>query len=370
MSQSHFNQEFNVIYLRLVQGCNLNCEHCFTLGNKDKYKLAPIEQVHDYLRAIRDNVNPAKAVFYIHGGEPFLAPLEYHKQVNQLIRDTFRGIEFNIIPQTNLMYQINEEFVQFLKEEYSSHIGVSWDHGIRFQTTSSGLNEDLFIQNFNKLAKAEIEIAVAVTVQNKLLQVDPVNFLEKLDGAKSIDFEFLTMFDEKTKNLKVSNEHWAKFFAKIVKYYATHDTSWSLPQVDLFTKSFVEGRVYQCKCNCCEHRTFTMNVDGTVGLCPDLTYVRPISTVSEMKSNWQNFALKALNCYVEQKAQPLQPICNNCDYFEYCGGNCEPTLFNPNENECPMSLEGLKYQFENLNIFMQKLKLAKQNLKELQQGKH
>ncbi len=337
------------------------------MGNRDKYKLANLNQIEKFLKALKINLNPKGAVFYIHGGEPFMAPLEYLKNVNDLIREVFSATKFNIVPQTNLMYEIDKNFVSFLKKEYSGHIGVSWDHGIRFETTSKGLSEGLFLKNFSTLVDANIDMAVAITVQKKLLEADPISILKKLNGATSIDFEFLTMFDEKTKEMKVSNTDWAMFYDQIVRYYVENDTSWSLPQVDLMTKSFIENRIYQCKCNCCQNRTFTMNCNGTIGLCPDETYFAPISTVEEVYSDWDGFRKKAEVAYMKQLNDVYNPVCNQCEHYELCGGNCELSLFNENENECPLSKNTISFQLKNLSAFQNKLNIAKNNLIELRQ---
>lgn len=362
---SHFHKEFCVIYIRVVQGCNLNCSHCFTLGNRDPYRLAPLEQIESFLEAIKLNVSPKKAVFYIHGGETFLAPLKYLRQVNELIRNIFSGIEFNIIPQTNLMYDIKSEFIEFIKQEHKGHLGVSWDNKIRFETGSKKLSEELFFANFNQLTRSGIELAVAITVHKYLFEIPATKLLQKFDGAKSIDFEFLTMFDEKTLNLRASNETWSNYLLQIAEYYAHNETTWSLPQVDLFTKSFLSNSIYQCKCNCCEHRTFTMNVNGSVGLCPDDSYINPLSTVEEMVSNWKQFESKAMHKYANQISAPIPEICQSCTFFDYCGGNCEPSLFSKDEADCPMSLKTLSYQFKELDVFKLKLKSAYTNLIEL-----
>jgi len=362
---SHFNSEFNVIYLRVVQGCNLNCTHCFTLGNKDPYLLANLDEIRMFLSAIRSHVNPRKAVFYIHGGETFLAPLDHLRKVNEIIRQVFNDIHFDIIPQTNLMYTINDEYIQFVKNEYSSHIGVSWDYGIRFETTGRGLNEDLFFKNFQKLVNAEIEMSVAITVQKNLLKATPQKYLPLFNGAKSLDFEFLTLFDQKTRDLKVNNDEWSEYLYNIVQYYAHNQTTWSMPQVDLFTKSFIENKIYNCKCNCCQHRTFTFNCNGQVGLCPDDAYINPVSNVQEMNYNWSLFQAKAQSRHLEQITQPIHTLCQKCEFFDVCGGNCEPSLFDAVSSECPLSKKTLRFQRDNMNLFRQKLDIANENLIEL-----
>lgn len=364
---NHFNKEFNVIYIRVVRGCNLNCKHCFTLGNRDSFQLAPLEKIEKYLLALKKNINPKKAVFYIHGGETFLAPLPYLKQVNALIQGVFAGTIIDIIPQTNLMYQIDDEFIAFIKAQYQGCMGVSWDYNIRFQTTSSALNEELFFRNFQKLVENKIEMAVAITVQKHLLELDPLTFLNRFTGARSIDFEFLTDLTPETHLIKADNHKWSQFFLKIVKYYSEHQTSWSLPQIDLFTQSFMQNKIYDCKCNCCQNRTFTMNTDGTVGLCPDDTYINAFSTIDEMTHDWNTFEEKALQRYIVQQAEPLPSLCLQCRYYGYCGGNCETSLFNEGDQDCPMSLLSLDYLFDHLDIFKKKLDMTCQNLVELKQ---
>lgn len=365
VGKHHFDSGFNVIYLRVVQGCNLNCTHCFTLGNRDRYELAPYEQVRNFLSTIKNNVNPKSGVVYIHGGEPFMAPLSYHRELNQIIKEEMGSTYINIIPQTNLMYKIDDEYIDFIKKEYNGHIGVSWDYKIRFGSTSSGLNEDLFLSNFKKLVDNGIEIAVAITVHKYLVDQNVENIVKKFDGAKSLDFEFLTYFDEKTKNLKVDNVEWSNFYSELVRYYSDNKTTWSLPLVDLFTKSVNENKIYQCKCNCCQNRTFTMNCNGTVGLCPDETYFDPLSTVNEMVNNWEGFVKAASDKHAVQIARTIKKLCMSCEFYDYCGGNCEEQLLNDEDLECPMSRKALKYQFDNMDKFKMKMKQAYTNLPEL-----
>lgn len=363
----HFDSEFIVVYLRVVQGCNLNCTHCFTLGNRDRFRLAEIENIRNFLRGIREKVNPSKVVFYIHGGEPFLAPREYLSRVNGAIREFFSDIRHDIIPQTNLMYRVDDEFVRFVKQEYRGNIGVSWDVGIRFGSTLGSLGEDLFLRNFRFLATAGVDMAVAITVQRHLLNHDPIELARKLNGATSLDFEFLTTFDEKTCDLKVRNEEWAPYFERIVRYYSENETTWAMPQVDLFTKSFLENKLYRCKCNCCSNRTFTLNCDGTIGLCPDEAYFAPISDIREFSDDWSSFRSKAAAVHARQLAASTMPVCMSCEFFEACGGNCDAHLFTEGEQECPLSRSSLRYQFANLGVFKKKLGRAHERLPELRE---
>jgi radical SAM protein with 4Fe4S-binding SPASM domain len=360
-----FNKDFNVVYIRVVQGCNLNCTHCFTLGNRDPIQLTDLRVIERYLNAIKKNVDPEKITFYIHGGETFLAPLGYLKKVNDLIRGIFNGKRFDIVPQTNLTFKVGHEFLNFVREEYNNNIGVSWDADIRFNNSKQ---EALFVKNLRTLIDEGIKTNISITVQKYLLKHDPIKVVKQFDGACAIDFELLTTFDEKTKDIKVNNNEWSDWYDKVVDYYQHHDTTWCLPQVDLFVKSFTSGTIFDCKCNCCDKRTFTLNPNGSIGFCPDRTYVEPLFTVDSMESEWEKVEEKAIEVMVKKIADSYgNEMCITCEHYDFCGGNCESDLFD-NTDECPLSRKTLTRIKENLTDFKKLfLDKAKPNLIELRQ---
>lgn len=365
---SVFDRTFNVIYIRTVQGCNLNCTHCFTLGNKDPIQITDFKLIEGYLQAIKDNVDPQKVTFYIHGGETFLAPLSYLAKVNQCIRDTFPGINMDIIPQTNLTLTVDDEFIQFIKDEYRGTIGVSWDADIRFNTINQ---EHRFFRNLAKLIDAGIKVHIAITAQRHLLNYDPVVIADMFKGVDSIDFELLTAFDEKSRDLKPNNVTWSNWLDRLVDYYQHNPTTWCLPQVDLFTKSIRDNKIYDCKCNCCDERTFTLNPDGTVGLCPDRTYIEPLATVESIQRDWADFESKATEVITEKVLQShLHEMCYSCEHYDVCGGNCEYDLFDDTE-ECPLSRKVVTRVRNNIETFSRLYDdKAKINLTELREDYH
>lgn len=364
-----FTQEFNVIYLRVIQGCNLNCKHCFTLGNKDPYMLTDLNYVEEFLQSIRKNVSPKKATFYIHGGETFLAPFSHLSAVNEIIKKYFFDIPKDIVPQTNLLYKIDDEFINFIKDEYRSVIGVSWDADIRFGSVSINKKveqEKLFFGNLKKLIHNGIKVNIAITAQKHLLDYNPLEIVKMFDGVDSIDFELLTTFDEQTKNLRPNNKKWANWLDKLVDYYENNETTWCLPQIDLFTKTLISGQLFDCKCNCCDKRTFTLNPDGSVGFCPDKTYIEPISNTKEMVLDWKTFEQKGvevrINKLIEMKNHEM---CFSCEHYDICGGNCDSSLFDETD-ECPLSKKVISRIRNNKENFIKLYNIrAKNKLVEL-----
>lgn len=369
-----FSNEFNVIYLRVVQGCNLNCKHCFTLGDKDPYMLTDLRHIEKFLYSIKKNVDPQKATFYIHGGETFLAPYSHLSAVNNLIRNTFPEIPKDIIPQTNLLYKVDDEFIEFIKTEYRGTIGVSWDADIRFGSISINKKteqEKLFFGNLKKLIESGINVHISITAQKYLLNYDPIEIVNMFNGVDSIDFELLTTFDEQTRSLRPNNQKWAFWLDTLVDYYQNNETSWCLPQIDLFTKVLMGGNLFDCKCNCCDKRTFTLNPNGTVGLCPDKTYIEPFSTTDEMCDDWESFQTKSLDIVINKLVEMKEhEMCYSCEHYDICGGNCDSSLFDDTD-ECPLSKKVITRIRNNQETFIKLYEnRAKKNLTELRTNYH
>lgn len=364
-----FDRDNVVMFLRVVQGCNLNCTHCFTLGNQDKVKTTPFEYIDQFLTSIKRNVNPHRGVIYLHGGETFLAKLSYLRKVTERARELFHEKDFKIIPQTNLVYKLTDDFINFIRTECNGHIGVSWDAKIRFgsiKTEHQVRQEVLYFNNLKTLLDNCFKVHITITAQKHLLDVDPLNITKMFAGVASIDFEHLTMFDEKTKNLRVNLKKWSDWLDVLVEYYQHNEVSWSLPQIDLFTKAIEDGEIYACKCNCCDRRTFTLNPNGTTGFCPDNSYISPVSNVQEMISSWSMYEEKAHNAHIERLATLSTENCYTCEHYTECGGNCEDSFFD-DSGECPLSKKVISRIKENKVTFIQLLnERSRKNLAELQ----
>ena len=223
-----FERDDVTIFVRVQQGCNLNCTHCFTLGNEDKVQTTPFEYVDQFLTAIKANVDPTRGTIYLHGGETFLAKMSYLRQVTARIKELYPSEDFKIIPQTNLVFKIGDEFIDFIKTHCNGHIGVSWDAKIRFgsiKTENQVRQEKLYFANLKKLLDAGVKVHISITAQRHLLAVNPLKIAEMFAGVNSIDFELLTTFDEKTRDLRPNLKKWAQWLDVLVDHYQHNEVS-------------------------------------------------------------------------------------------------------------------------------------------------
>lgn len=365
-----FERNDIVVFLRVVQGCNLNCSHCFTLGNQDQILTTPFEYVEKFLTAIKKNVDPTRGTVYLHGGETFLAKLDYLKQVTSLVHELY-GDSFGIIPQTNLIYTIDQEYIDFIKNHCDGHIGVSWDAKIRFgsiKTEHTLKQEKLFFDNLKLLIAEGIKVHIGITVQKHLFEYDAHEVARMFEGVNSIDFEHLSVFNETTEKLRPNLVQWANWLDKLTDYYQHNEVSWCMPQIDLFVKSIEDGQTYQCKCNCCDRRTFTLNPNGTTGFCPDNSYIDPSSHVNVAHENWELFTEKAHEAFIHRLSTLNTENCFSCEHYNECGGNCEDTLFD-GSGECPLSKRTIARIKENHQVFLDLLQnRSTKNLLEFTKG--
>lgn len=344
-----FNQESINLFVRVVQSCNLNCTHCFTLGDKDPVKIIDPKTVKDFCQSIRDNVNPKQVKIYLHGGEPFLAKTEVLEEVSEICLTYFP--QANITIQSNFAFPLSSKQIRFMKKYCNSFVATSWDADIRFRTDRQ---EDLFFKNLERLKSEGIKYTVHMTVQDNLLKRNPVEVVEQFPDAELLEFEHMTVFDDRTRSIAPNNREWDEWYLEVIKYFVDTKPKWELPLLEMFQHNINAHDVFGCKCNCCADASFTLNVDGTAGLCGDTTYWNPLTDIGEMLFEWKTFEDKAMDEIIRRRGYEPHEMCYSCDLFEYCGGNIEHETFD-DSGECVMGRSAMRYQLENQELFKELL---------------
>ena len=156
------------LVVKVSKYCNLRCTYCYEfdeLANKARMSLENIERMLRNVHSALDVGLISGIEFIWHGGEPFLIPIDYYRQIGALQREIFPDPEtYQNLVQTNLTV-LTDRHVEFLKEKsFFHHIGISFDVFGDLRVDISGrLRNDAVMANMQKLIKEDIEFG-AITV--------------------------------------------------------------------------------------------------------------------------------------------------------------------------------------------------------------
>jgi uncharacterized protein len=156
------------LVVKVSKYCNLRCTYCYEfneLNNKARMSLENIGYMLRNLRSALDVGLISGIEFIWHGGEPFLIPIDYYRQIGALQRAIFPDPEtYQNLVQTNLTV-LTVRHIEFLKERsFFHHIGISFDvFGDQRVDASGRLRNDAVMANMQKLIEEDIEFG-AITV--------------------------------------------------------------------------------------------------------------------------------------------------------------------------------------------------------------
>jgi uncharacterized protein len=159
------------LVVKISKYCNLRCTYCYEfkeLANKARMSLTSIERMIRHLQMALDLGRISGIEFIWHGGEPFLIPLDYYREIgalqNQLLPDTET---YQNMVQTNLTV-LTDRHVAFIKGgNFFDHVGVSIDvFGDQRVDVSGKLRNDAILVNLERLIQEEISFG-AISVLSR-----------------------------------------------------------------------------------------------------------------------------------------------------------------------------------------------------------
>lgn len=308
------------IYLKVTDGCNLRCSHCY-VKDLNNYSLQDIEKVKKFINSVY--LLDKDITVLLHGGEPLLAPYSYLTELRDAIWEISPDIRISM--QSNILVKLTDEILSFLK---TISIGTSYDHGnVRFKTEKmKKIWEDNLSLLFNELG---YKLGIVTTFSNELVSDDPKRVL---DYFNSIDISSV-------------------LFEKIVETPNTYTGSYSSPsysKVDDFYSSFIElylsqpnnfkilgplsDSIYQqsvTQCYQCSETMLTLMLNGDVCECPT-TYDKIGTIGQDYKEIAKSLALNKLHL---TRANRISK-CNGCEFLSRCKfGSCYKLGFR--DGECP-----------------------------------
>ena len=364
----------HMIYVRLFEGCNLHCEHCFIPNNPKKMKSefyenkGLTEELLKYVNLKEGN----KLYIQWHGGEPTLLGVDYLKNAIENVQEDKRFKYMNGI-QTNLMnFHINtEKWIDLYKTYFDGHLGVSWDFGIRHTKSSSIQSketneefEELFWKNFELARKANLELYMVITATKLLFKRYSKNPLELFNfliekGVTKLNFERITKTGyarETWDKLGLSNDEYSSYMSKFFKAYVllkenNPDLDFNVSPFDGLLRSVIglnlnkkkenskeadiwdvmsfKNQGYGCWSGECDTKFHTIDSNGYKHGCTALTSEqdnknKTLDSVDVKKIIWigkNDMNLSQKNNILEQRNVRKQ-TCIGCEFIEICSSGC------------------------------------------------
>lgn len=305
-------QEFN-IYIKLTNGCNLRCKHCFNeiMMNHNSMSDETLNKVIVWLKEFRAT-NPESIMnMSLHGGEPMLYNLD---KILHLIKST-EDLDLKWCITTNLIYEITDKHLQVFKKmvPYKEPLVMtSYDFGdLRF----TGKQENLWKSNVKLLQDNGIKVQPIICVTKYVVDnISVSDFFDFLDtnNIKQFNLERITETGRAVQNkVKPANEAQNRWLLSIFKEYERRGNL-MCPLFHGVIES-LKGTYLGCRARKCMNTVITINPDGSLAGCPntaDNTY-GDLTSVNDCRK---------CQLIEQERKKPLE--CLICSYYKYCNGDC------------------------------------------------
>lgn len=356
----------HMVYIRLFEGCNLNCEHCFIPSNPKKINSSYYEN-NGLVKDLENNVNlkeNQKIYLQWHGGEPTLFGYEY---IEHAIKNTVNNPKYTYVNgiQTNLInYHIDtEKWNDLYKNYFNNKIGISWDYKIRHlkeKNLSEVQNyekfEELFWNNVSLALNNKIDLYMVVTVTKLFFEnfKNPFVFFDFITnkGIEKLNFERITKtgFARETwEKLGLTNKEYSFYMSKFYKAYKLYkqnnpDIKLNISPFDGLEDSVIEyfnenkninqnpnywdimsfkNQGYGCWSGECDTRFHTIDSNGYKKGCTALNSEHDNKNQSLKEVNSKIIWINNLkNKDYKEQRQERQLSCQGCEFINICSSGC------------------------------------------------
>ena len=387
----------HMVYVRLFEGCNLACEHCFIPANPKK--IDPSFYANNGLTETLKKEASIKegSSLYIqwHGGEPTLLGPQYLEEAILAVENDKRFKYIHGI-QTNLINfdQNPDEWERIYKTYFNGHVGISWDPQIRHikrkekNEETNRQFEEKFWNNVKMAQERGLTLYMVITATKLFFNQyeDPFEFYDFISekGIKALNFERVTNTGEARitwNKLGLSNKEYSENMAKFFKAYVlfkdnNEDTilnispfdgllesvlqlkknNGELPEVNdieessNFAKTVVRANVwdilsfknqgYGCWSGQCDTRFHTIDSNGYKHGCTALTSEQDNKnkdlkeSLSSKKIIWIGSSAKEQKDNILKVRASRQENCVECRYLSICSSGCLSVEKFDASNEC------------------------------------
>lgn len=304
--------EYN-IYIKLTNGCNLCCKHCYNeiMGNHNTMSEDTIDEVINWLKELRKNNLSKELNISLHGGEPMLYDLD---KINYLLNET-KELNLKWCVTTNLVYNITDKHINIFKKMIpfdKPMIMTSYDFGdLRFKLSQ----EEQWKNNVKVIQDNNIEIQPIICVTDFVVKnISKERFFKFINDNhfNRFNLERITETGRALKNkIKPDNNLQDKWLFEIYKEY--------IKRKDLFCPLFksielaTQGILGGCRERKCMKNVITVNPNGNISACPNMAD-RVYGNLSNINEKEHQKLINFENTYDTK--------CLMCEYFKYCNGDC------------------------------------------------
>jgi radical SAM protein with 4Fe4S-binding SPASM domain len=371
----HFDYD-HMVYVRLFEGCNLACEHCFIPSNPKKIESSFYQNKGLTNTLVQEARIKESSKLYIqwHGGEPTLLGPEYlENAINEVEEDTRFKYQHGI--QTNLINfsENTEKWVSLYKSKFNSHVGISWDAKIRHvkrkeQTEETNqLFEEKFWNNVILAQNNGLNLYMVVTVTKVFFEEfkNPFDFFEMMvdKGITQLNFERITNTGSARKTwdrLGLSNAQYSQNMSKFFKSYVLFkdnnpDVTLNISPFDGLLDSVLgliarnntqnaqisnsnkanvwdimsfKNQGYGCWSGQCDTRFHTIDSNGYKHGCTALTSEQDnknkdlASSLSGKKIIWLGGNANEQKENIISTRKDRQDACQTCEFLSICSSGC------------------------------------------------
>lgn len=305
------------IYVILTNRCNLNCDHCYRTDKTNKFidcnKLTG--SVASWIIQFANSHKQHNVTVHLHGGEPLLYDIKTAIEFINRIKAATSNVRVAIT--TNLTCKLDETIMQLFDLIDDRIIQTSWDYHIRFKNDKQ---LQLWKSNIKRLNQLGWIVQPTICITSKLIENCTASELydQMLAlGCKRVNFERLTVnTNVLNNNLRPTNKQLDQFLVDCYKTYVQYHADGRLQEIPLFhsIEQSISRKFVGCRARKCASTVITINPDLSIASCPN------IFAATTGSFNCDQTHGKLLAIIQQESIRPNE--CLECEYYQYCNGDC------------------------------------------------
>jgi radical SAM protein with 4Fe4S-binding SPASM domain len=343
-----YAQSFDhLVYVRVFEGCNLHCEHCFIPKNPKRMDHDAVAGVADHLRQV---AKPGQNILVQwHGGEPTMFGADWMAEAIDRLERAGPEFTFSHGIQTNLM-TYSPAWGRLFRERFADGLGVSWDPGIRLlargKPETNVAYEERFWSNLSQLVADGLDPYVVMTATKPFFETfrNPLSLFEMLTsrGIRKAHIERLTETGyarENWERVGVDNAAYSAGMARILRAYSVWRSGRDPSDPKLVISPFdgliasaqtlAAGEVkggYGCWSGSCDTRFHTVDASGYKRGCTALT--------SESDNKAARTKLDLSQGFEKVRGTRRLVNCKECSFRTICSSGCLAVSMDDGSGEC------------------------------------